>query len=194
MNLVFSLQTSAIIKYLSIRPKIIDSKMHTGIRLSDTTKATVGADRIVNTTYAYHTFHEPTIIIDFGTATTFDYVSEEGEFKYVVIMPGIEVSLLGLTSQTAKLPEIEIMKPASVLGENTVSGMQAGLVYGYIGAVEKIILEMKKELKKEKCRVIATGGLGKVVANETDMIDEYDPDIAYKGMKIIYDCYIKTQD
>ncbi len=179
--------TSAIIKYFDIWPKIIDSTTDCGIKLTTQEKTTVGADRIVNTAYAYHTFKQSTIIVDFGTATTFDYVSDEGEFKYVVILPGIQVALDALTSKTAKLPEVEIKKPESILGMNTIHGMQAGLVYGYIGSVEKIIAQMKKELNDSHCKVIATGGLGKVIANETDAIDEYDPDVAYKGMKIIYD-------
>ena len=102
-------------------------------------------------------------------------------------MPGLGISAAALTSQTAKLPEIEIAKPDSILGTNTISGMQAGVVYGYIGSVEYILKEMKKELHDEDCYVIATGGLGRVIANETDMIDEYDPDVAYKGIQIIYE-------
>ena len=124
--------------------------------------------------------------MDFGTATTFDYVSNDAVFEYTVIAPGIEISAHALTGQTAKLPEIEIQKPASVLGRNTISGMQAGVVYGYIGLVEYILKQMKQELNDPDAYVIATGGLGKVIAGETDLIDEYDPNIAYKGMNIIY--------
>jgi type III pantothenate kinase len=179
--------TSAIIKYIHKKPIIISPELKTGITVVSENRNSVGADRIVNTAWAYHTLHTSAIIVDFGTATTFDYVSAEGEFKYVVIAPGLGISAEALASLTAKLPEIEIRKPESVLGKNTVEGMQAGVVYGYIGAVEYIIREMKKELNDPDCRVIATGGLGKVVSNETDEIDDYDPDIAYKGMKIIYD-------
>ena len=124
--------------------------------------------------------------MDFGTATTFDYVSDEGVFQYTVIAPGLETAATALTSQTAKLPEIEIRKPESILVKNTIAGMQAGVVYGYIGLVEYIITRMKKELKDEDALVIATGGLGRVIADETKLIDIYEPDLAGKGMAIIY--------
>lgn len=179
--------TSAIIKYVHRCPIIVDSQLNTGITITAESPLSVGADRIVNTAWAWHTFHSSAIIVDFGTATTFDYVSPEGEFKYVVIMPGLDTALHALIDGTARLPEVEIIKPDSVLGRNTIEGIQSGVVYGYIGSVEYIIRQMKKELNDPDCRVIATGGLGKVVANETEMIDEYDPDIAYKGLKIIYD-------
>lgn len=185
--------TSAIIKYLHKQPIIVSTELKSGITVVSENKNSVGADRIVNTAWAHHTLHRSAIIVDFGTATTFDYVSKEGEFKYVVIAPGLGISAEALTSLTARLPEIAIIKPESVLGRNTVEGMQAGVVYGYIGAVEYIIRQMKKELNDPECTVIATGGLGKVVSNETDEIDEYDPDIAYKGMKIIYELNRKEQ-
>ena len=135
---------------------------------------------------AYHTYQRSCIIIDFGTATTFDYVSNDGVFQYTVIAPGIGIISSALTSQTAKLPDIEIQKPESILVKNTVKGMQAGLVYGYIGLVEHIVRQMKKELGDEECLVIATGGLGKIIASETKLIDVYDPDVAGKGISIIY--------
>ena len=166
---------------------IIGPGIKTGIKINQDNARSVGADRIVNVSYAYHTFKKPCIIIDFGTATTFDYVNEKGEFEYTVISPGLEISAQALYNQTAKLPEIEIKKPASILATNTIDGMQAGVVYGYIGHVEYIIRQMKKELKNNDIKVIATGGLGRTIYNATKMIDEFDPDIAFKGMKIIYD-------
>ena len=166
---------------------IITPRTKTCIRLMADNPKAVGADRIVDCTYAYSRFRRSCIVVDFGTATTFDYVNEAGEFRYTVIAPGIGISANALSSQTAKLPEIEIRKPQSILGTNTITGMQAGVVYGYIGLVEGILRQMKKELHDEDCYVIATGGLGKVIASETQEIDEYDPDIAYKGMRILYD-------
>ncbi len=192
-KLMYSL-TSAIIKYLKKEPLIIDHRMDTGIKVITEAKSAVGADRIVNTSWAWNTYHSSAIIVDFGTATTFDYVNNAGEFRYTVIMPGLETALHALTSQTAKLPEIEIVKPASVLGTNTIEGMQAGAVYGYIGSCEYIIRKMKEELNDPACTVIATGGLGRVIARETDTIDSYDPDIAYKGMKMIYDRLKEKKD
>ena len=185
-KLMYSL-TSAIIKYLNKKPIIVDGTLDTGIHLGMPNPSSVGADRIVNTSWAWHTYHHSAIIIDFGTATTFDYIDGNGVFKYVIIMPGLDTALHALTAKAAKLPEIEIVKPESVLGTNTVHGMQAGTVYGYIGAVEYIVRQMKKELNDPDALVFATGGLGRVIANETDEINAYDPDIAYKGMKIIYD-------
>lgn len=174
-------------KYIGRQPLVVNADLETGITLKADNPKAVGADRIVDCAYAYHTFHRSCIVVDFGTATTFDYVNDKGEFRYTVIVPGLGISAQALTSQTAKLPEIEIRKPESILGTNTISGMQSGIVYGYIGTVEYILKEMKKELNDPACMVIATGGLGRVIANETQMIDEYDPDIAYKGIQIIYE-------
>lgn len=185
-KIMYSLN-SAIVKYLHKEPIIVGPGIKTGISIRTDNPREVGADRIVDIAMAYHTYHKPCIIVDFGTATTFDFVSEDGVFKYTVITPGLGISATALTSQTAKLPEIEIKKPKSILNGNTITGMQAGVVYGYIGTVEYIIKQMKKELKIQDCLVIATGGLGKVITKETDMIDIYDPDIAYKGMRILYD-------
>lgn len=147
----------------------------------------VGADKIVDAAAVYHLHGGNAIVIDFGTATTFDYINEKGEFLYNVIMPGLEISAQALWQQAAKLPEIEISKPASILGKNTDSSMRAGVVYGYIGSTEYIIRRMKEEIGRDDIKVYATGGLGRVIYNETDMIDHYDPDLAFKGMKIIYD-------
>lgn len=185
-KIMYSL-TSAIVKYLHKQPIIVGPGIKTGISIRTDNPREVGADRIVDIAMAYHTYHKPCIIVDFGTATTFDYVSEDGVFKYTVITPGLGIGANALTSQTAKLPEIEIRKPKSILNSNTITGMQAGVVYGYIGTVEYIIQQMKKELKIDTCLVIATGGLGRVIAKETGMIDIYDPDLAYKGMRILYD-------
>lgn len=179
--------TSAFIKYFGKEPIIVGPGIKTGIELHVENPKEVGPDRIVDCVAAHYLHNRSCIIVDFGTATTFDYISEAGEFRHTVIAPGLGISANALTSQTAKLPEIEIQKPESILGRNTITGMQAGVVYGYIGLVEYIIKTMKKELNAFDCHVIATGGLGKVVANETDTIDEYDPDIAYKGMQIIYE-------
>lgn len=185
-KIMYSL-TSAIVKYLHQQPIIVGPGIKTGISIRTDNPREVGADRIVDIAFAYHTYHKPCIIVDFGTATTFDYVSAEGVFKYTVITPGLGIGATALTSQTAKLPEIEIRKPKSILNSNTITGMQAGVVYGYIGTVEYIIKQMKKEIGIDECLVIATGGLGRVIAKETEEIHIYDPDLAYKGMRILYD-------
>lgn len=179
--------TNCIRKYVGKNPIIISSGIKTGIKVKTENPKEVGADRIVSVAAAYYTHHRSCIVVDFGTATTFDYVNEKGEFQYTVISPGIEISAQALYGQTAKLPEVEIKLPDSILGKNTITGMQAGIVFGYIGQVEYIIKKMKEELKDPDAYVIATGGLGRVIYNATDIFDLYDPDIAFKGIKIIYD-------
>lgn len=178
---------SCIIKYLDRVPTIIGPGVKTGIQVNSDNPREVGADRIVNVAAAYHTYHQACLIIDFGTATTFDYVSDKGVFEYTVISPGIEISAQALWNQTAKLPEIEIKKPDHVLAKNTINGMQSGIVYGYIGQIEYIVKNILKELDTKNVKVIATGGLAKIIFPETDVIDEYVPDLAFRGMKIIYD-------
>ena len=185
-KLMYSLN-SAIIKYMHKTPIIVGPGIKTGISIRTDNPKEVGADRIVDIAYAYHTYHRDCIIVDFGTATTFDYVSKDGVFAYTVIAPGLGISASALTSQTAKLPEIEIVKPKSILARNTVMGMQAGVVYGYIGTVEYILRQMKKELHLNECYTVATGGLGRVITSSTNEINAYDPDVAFKGMRILYD-------
>ncbi|MBQ1325155.1 MAG: type III pantothenate kinase [Solobacterium sp.] len=178
--------SSAVIKYLGKMPIIITKDTDTGISLDMPNPSEVGADLIVDCAMAYLSYHRPCIIIDFGTATTYTYVSGGGHFPYVAIQPGLRTSADALTGQAAQLPEIEIRKPETVLGYNTITAMQAGIMYGYIGSVEYIIKAMKEELHEPECYVIATGGLGRAMTEATDLIDEYDPDVAYKGMYLIY--------
>lgn len=178
--------TSALRRYFSVTPLIIGPGIKTGIRMGGDNPKETGADRIVNVAAAYHTYKRACLVLDFGTATTYDYVSDEGVFEYTVISPGLQISAQALWSQTAKLPEVEIVKPASILARNTVNGMQSGLVYGYIGQVEYIIKKMREELGGEMI-VLATGGLGRMISKETEEIDFYDPNLAFKGMKIIYE-------
>lgn len=185
-KIMYSL-TSAVIKYIHKEPIIIGPGIKTGIKIQTDNPKEVGADRIVDVVAALNTYNRSCIVVDFGTATTFDYISTNGVFQYTVIAPGLGISANALTQQTAKLPEVEIKKPASVLAKNTIDGIQSGVVYGYIGQVEYILSQMKKELKDPDALVIATGGLGKVIAKETPAIQIYDQDLAYKGMKYIYD-------
>ena len=174
-------------KYVHKEPIIVGPGIRTGISIKTDFPKEVGADKIVDAAAVFHHYGGNAIIVDFGTATTFDYINEKGEFLYNVILPGLEISAQALWQQAAKLPEIEIVKPPSILCKNTESSMRAGVVYGYIGATEYIINKMKEEIGRDDIKVYATGGLGRVIFNETDLIDVYDPDLAYKGMKIIYD-------
>ncbi len=157
----------------------------TGISVQTENPKEVGADRIVNVAAAHEIYKRSCIVIDFGTATTFDYVDAEGVFRYTVIMPGLNLAAQALFRGTAKLPDVEIIKPDSILASNTVTGMQAGIVYGYIGAVRYTIQEQMKALGDTPL-VIATGGIAKTVVNDIKEIEIVNPDLALEGMKIIY--------
>lgn len=173
-------------KYLKKEPIIVGPGVRTGISVRAENPKAVGADRIVDAAGAYHVYGGPVMVIDFGTATTYDFIDENGVFEYGLITLGIEASAQALWTQTAKLPEIEIKKPQTILNKSTITSMQAGLVYGYIGQSEYIIQKMKEELHTEM-KVIATGGLGKIIYQNTSMIDIYDPDLTFKGLKYIYE-------
>lgn len=178
---------NSIRKYLHIEPIVIGPGTKTGISIKTEFPRELGSDKIVNAAATYTIYGGNALIIDFGTATTIDYLNEKGEFLGGVIIPGIEIAAQALWTQTAKLPEIEIKKPDHILAKNTITSMQAGLIYGYIGQIEYTIKQFKKELKKDDINVIATGGLGKVIYKETKMINTYDYDLTFKGLKIIYD-------
>jgi len=184
---------NAIRKYFNLEPMIVGPGVKTGISIKTENPKELGADRIVDIAGAYHIYGGPAIVIDFGTATTYDYVNEKGEFEFGLIAPGIETSGQALWTQAAKIPEIEIKKPQNIQCKNTITSMQGGLVYGYIGQTEYIIKKMKASVGVP-VKVIATGGLGRIIYNETDMIDVYDVDLPFKGMKIIYDKTMKTKE
>lgn len=177
--------TNSIRKYLRKEPIIVGPGIKTGIEVKTENPKTVGADRIVDAVGAYYSYNRACLVIDFGTATTFDYIDENGCFQYGVTSPGIEIAANALWNNAAKLPEIEIKKPDSILARNTTTSMQAGLVYGYIGQTEYIIQQFKKALNKDFF-VVATGGLGRIIAFETPFIDVYDVDLTFKGLKEIY--------
>ncbi len=176
-------------KYLKKEPIIVGPGIRTGISVRAENPKAVGADRIVDAAGAYHVYGGPIMVIDFGTATTYDFIDGDGVFEYGLITLGIEASAQALWSQTAKLPEIEIKKPKTILNKSTITSMQAGLVYGYIGQSEYIIQKMKEELHTEM-KVVATGGLGRIIYQNTKMIDIYDPDLTFKGLKYIYDKHV----
>ena len=178
--------TNCIKKYLHKEPIMVGPGVKTGISIRIDNPSSLGADRLVDAAGAYFTYGGPCIIIDFGTATTYDVVTEKGEFIGGATAPGIGICANALSSQAAKLPEIEISKPEKIIAKNTVKSMQAGIVYGYIGQTEYIIKKLKEEYGKDM-KVISTGGLGRIIANETDSIDIHDADLTFKGLKIIYD-------
>ncbi len=179
--------TSAVVKYFHTKPIIVEAGIKTGIRVVTENPKQIGADRIVDAAAAYHIYGGPVLVLDFGTATTYDLVDADGAFVSGVTAPGIRISAKALWEDAAKLPEIEIKKPKSILAKETISSMQAGLVYGQIGQTEYIVKNMIKESGYENVKVVATGGLGGMIAKETDCIDIYDPDLTLKGMRFIFE-------
>lgn len=178
---------SAIIKYFGHKPIVVSAGIKTGIRVATENPRQTGPDRIVDAVAAYKLYGGPIIVVDFGTATTFDLVEPDGTFGIGVTAPGIRTSARALWGGAAMLPEIEIKKPESILAKETISSMQAGLVYGYIGQTEYIIRKLKEESGYTDAKVVATGGLGNIIVKETDSIDYYDPDLTLKGLQFIYE-------
>lgn len=185
-NVMHSL-TAGIERYLKVKPIIVGPGVKTGIKIITEAPKEIGADRIVDAVAAYEVYKGPVLVLDFGTATTYDYVTADGEFAAGITAPGIRISAKALWEDTAKLPEIEIKKPASILAQETISSMQAGLVYGQIGQTEYIIKKVKEETGIDNMKVIATGGLGSIVSDETDMIDVYDRNLTMTGLRLIYE-------
>lgn len=178
---------SAIIKYFHVKPIVVSAGIKTGIRINMENPRQIGSDRIVDAVAAYTIHGGPVIVIDYGTATTYDLVGPDGTFEAAIIAPGIRTSAQAMWGQAAMLPTIEIKKPDSILAKETVSGMQAGLVYGQIGQTEYIVNKIRKESGYLNAKVIASGGLGKMVATETNIIDVYDSQLTLKGLQIIYE-------
>ena len=179
--------TSGVIKYFNVNPIHVGPGIKTGIRITSVNPKEIGADRIVDAVAAYETYGGPVLVIDFGTATTYDLITKDGSFAAGITSPGIEISAKALWSDAAKLPKINIEKPATILAKETITSMQAGLVYGYIGQVEYIIRKVKEESGIRDMKVVATGGLGKIIADETDMIDIYDTQLTLNGLRIIFE-------
>ncbi|MCR5666656.1 MAG: type III pantothenate kinase [Eubacterium sp.] len=185
-NVMHSL-LSAIIKYLDIKPVVIGAGIKTGICISIENPRQLGADRIVDAVAAYELYGGPVIVIDFGTATTYDMVDKDGTFFAGVTAPGLQTCANALSGAAAKLPDVEITKPKTILAQETISSMQAGLFFGQVGQTEYIVKNMKNESGLEDVKVVATGGLGTIIANETDVIDIYDPTLTLHGMRLIYE-------
>jgi len=179
--------TMAIKGYMKAEIINIDYKTNTGIKVTIPNPAEMGPDRIVDAAAAYAIYGGPALIVDFGTATTFDIVNEKGELFVGITAPGIKSSAKALYGEAAMLPAFQIKKPDSILAVETISSLQAGLVYGYIGSVEYIINQVKKETGWKDLKVIATGGLGKIIVNETDVFDVYDMELTMKGLKRVYE-------
>lgn len=173
--------------YLGVNPITVGPGIKTGIKVVTEDPRQIGADRIVDAVGAYEKYGGPVLVLDFGTATTYDLIGKNGEFMAGITAPGIRISSEALWTQTAKLPNIEIKKPKSILAQETISSMQAGLMYGQIGQTEYIIKKVKEEAKLDDMKVVATGGLGRLIAEETDMIDHYDSNLTLEGLRLIYE-------
>ncbi|WNS75566.1 type III pantothenate kinase [Bacillus sp. DTU_2020_1000418_1_SI_GHA_SEK_038] len=172
-------------KYFHLKPLIVGPGIKTGLNIKYENPREVGADRIVNAVAAIHDYGSPLIIVDFGTATTYCYINEKKQYMGGAIAPGIGISTEALYSRAAKLPRIEIARPEGIIGKNTVSAMQAGILFGYVGQVEGIVKRIKEQAK-ENPTVIATGGLAGLIAKESAVIDVVDPFLTLKGLQLIY--------
>ena len=179
--------TGGIVRYTNTHPLIVGPGVKTGIKVVTENPRAIGADRIVDAVAAYEKYGGPVLVLDFGTATTYDYVTADGEFAAGITAPGIRISSEALWKSAAKLPNVEIKKPKSILAQETITSMQAGLMYGQIGQTEYIIKKVKEETGIADLKVVATGGLGRTIADETDTIDVYDSALTLEGLRIIYE-------
>ena len=173
--------------YLGVEPLLVGAGLKTGHDLRVDNAREVGADRIVNDVAAIRKYGAPVIVIDFGTATTFNVINEQREFIGGVIAPGIRGSMDSLVSGTAKLPRVEIETPKSAIGKNTITNMQAGLVFGFAGLVDYIVKKIRREMKRPDMPVVATGGFSEIIAKEISCINVVDKLLTLQGLKYLYD-------
>ncbi len=172
-------------RYFHISPLVVGAGVKTGVRIRMDNPREVGADRIVNAASAHHLYGGPIIIVDLGTATTFDTVSKEGDYLGGAIAPGIITGAEALFTQAAMLPRVELTHPMRAIGTNTIAAMQSGIIFGYVGLIEGIVARIQQELG-EKAKVVATGGYAELIAKETAVIDVVNPDLTLIGLRLIY--------
>ena len=173
---------------LGCNPLLVDARIDTGVRVRYEDPGAVGADRLVDAVAAYRLYGGPTCIVDFGTATTFDAISAEGDYLGGAIAPGIGIAAQALFERTAKLPRVELACPPAAIGRNTVHSIQSGLFFGYVSLVEGMVARFRQELGPEM-RVIATGGLAEVIAGETEAIEEVAPWLTLDGLRMVYEMH-----
>ena len=166
---------------------VVGPGIKTGIPILYDPAKDVGADRIVNAVAAYRRYGTACIVVDFGTATTFDSITERGEYAGGAIAPGIRISMEALFTRAAKLPKVDIARPRGVVGKNTVESMQAGIYFGYVGLVDGLVRRMRAEMKADPVRVIATGGLASTVARDSETIEVVDDALTLEGLRLIYE-------
>ena len=173
-------------RYFRIRPLVVGPGIRTGFRISYENPREIGADRIVNVAGAFEQYGGPLIVIDIGTATTFDAVTPDGDFMGGVIAPGLGSSAEALFQRAAQLPRIELVPPKTVVCRSTIQGMQAGIIYGYVGQIDEIVRRIKSELAVEM-KVVATGGFARMVAKESQTIDKVDHFLTLTGLRVLYE-------
>ncbi|HHL39643.1 MAG TPA: type III pantothenate kinase [Deltaproteobacteria bacterium] len=182
---------AALRDYLGIRPLVVEPGVKTGMPIMTDNPREVGADRIVNAVAAYDRFKGPVIVVDFGTAVTLDYITARGEYAGGAIAPGVSVSAEALFHRTSKLPRIELKRPRSVIGKNTLESLRSGLFYGFLSLVDGMVERMRSEAAAEtgtgRMNVIATGGFAALFAGGSRTIDETDEFLTLKGLRIIHD-------
>jgi type III pantothenate kinase len=173
-------------EYLRLEPLLVGPGVRTGVQIRYDNPKEVGADRICNGLAVFRKYGAPAIVIDFGTATTFDAIGENGDYLGGAIAPGIRISMDALFARAAKLPYIDLAVPRNVIGKNTVESMQAGFLYGFVGQIEGIVERMRRELGGS-CKVVATGGLAPLIAPETSSIDLVDERLTLDGLRYIHE-------
>ena len=173
-------------RYFGIRPLVVGPGVKTGVRICTDNPREVGADRVANAAAAHHLYGGPLIVIDFGTATTVDAVSKEGDYLGGAIAPGIGIAAEALFERASKLPRIELIPPEHAIGKNSVASMQSGIIFGYVGLIESLVTRIRRELGG-KVRVVATGGLAEAITKETKVIEAVDMHLTLIGLRLIHE-------
>lgn len=184
---IMNILESLFVQYVGKEPLIVGPGIKTGLNIRYENPKEVGADRIVNAVAGIEQYGSPLILVDFGTATTFDYIDASGAYLGGAIVPGVGIAAEALFQRAAKLPRIELAKPRMVVGRNTVAAMQSGIIFGYAGQVDGIVRRMMREFPNGKPRVIATGGMAELISGESETIEQVDPMLTLEGLRIVYE-------